>query len=139
MSTRSTFEWIGDHLRPLLVAMSVITIAAVPFATAHMDAEEPSFDPTGELYDIRDDAECITNLADDLEYEARKQELAAQLTAELEAQGDPRMFGNGAVFEEEYPVHQERLLDYYEKAMKGEGEPLGWINQSDIERIPEER
>ena len=94
--------------------------------------------PAEELYDIREDAACMTNLAEDLEYEARKQELAAQLTAELEAQGDPRMSGNGAIFEEQYPVHQERLLNYYERAMRGETEPLGWINQSDIERIPED-
>lgn len=54
MTTNSTFEWIGDHLRWIVAAMAVLTIAAVPFATAHMDAEEPSFDPTGELYDIHD-------------------------------------------------------------------------------------
>ncbi len=92
--------------------------------------------PAEEFYDIREDAACMTNLADDLEYEARKLELAAQMTAELEAQGDPRMSGDGAVFETQYPVHDERFVDYYERAMRGETEPLGWINQSDVERIP---
>ncbi len=94
--------------------------------------------PPEELFEIQDDRECMTNLADDLEYEARKKELEAQMTTELKAQGDPRMFGNGAIFEEQYPVSDESLRGYYEKAMKGEGKPLGWINQSDIEHIPEE-
>lgn len=54
MTTRSTFDWIGDHLRWIVATMAILTIAAVPFATMRMDAEEPNFDPTGELYDIHD-------------------------------------------------------------------------------------
>ena len=59
MKTQSMFQWIGDHLGRLLIGVTLITLAAVPFATAHMDAEEPSFDPTGELYDIRELADEI--------------------------------------------------------------------------------
>ena len=54
MRTSATFQWIGRHLGRILITITVLTVAAVPFAAMRLDAEEPSFDPTGELYDIRD-------------------------------------------------------------------------------------
>ncbi len=53
MKTQSTFRWIGDHLGRVLATVAIITVAAVPFASMRIDAEEPNFDPTGELYDIQ--------------------------------------------------------------------------------------
>lgn len=52
--TAPLFEWIGSHLRLVLIVMAVVTVVAVPFAAQRQDAEEPNFDPSGEMYEIRD-------------------------------------------------------------------------------------
>jgi hypothetical protein len=88
-----------------------------------------------ELFDVANDRACVNNLAETLEHAERKQELERQLISELEAQGDPRLSGQGRVFDE-YPNSQERLQGFYEKFMAGEAEPLGWIDPSDIEPAP---
>ncbi|MFW5980722.1 MAG: sulfatase [Halanaerobiaceae bacterium] len=58
--------------------------------------------PREELYNIIDDPECINNLADKAEYEELKQKLWEELIEKLEETGDPRIFGNGDVFDKEY-------------------------------------
>ncbi len=85
-----------------------------------------------ELFDIGEDPACINNLANNLEHSETKQGLAAQLFAELESQDDPRMFGNGHVFDE-YP-NATRFAGYYEKFMAGEIGVAGWILESDIDK-----
>ena len=56
-----------------------------------------------ELYDLKQDPDCLKNLADDRRNDQKlKQELSEQMVAELKAQEDPRMFGRGKVFEQ-YP------------------------------------
>jgi len=60
-----------------------------------------------------------------------KDELAAQLIKELEAQDDPRMFGQGDVFDS-YPV-ATRWAGYYEKFLAGEMEMGVWIIEGDID------
>ena len=91
--------------------------------------------PEEELFDVKNDPECMTNLADDPEYAERKEALRQQLMAELTAQQDPRALGNGSVFEN-YPVAFERLRNFHERFTKGEIPQAGWINETDIEKEP---
>ena len=55
-----------------------------------------------ELYNVEQDPECLTNLAADPQYAARMTQLRTQLFQELHDQADPRMLGQGHVFDE-YP------------------------------------
>ncbi|VGO18753.1 sulfatase family protein [Pontiella sulfatireligans] len=60
-----------------------------------------------ELYQIQDDPHCMSNLAANPEYAALKAKLRKQMEAELTAQKDPRMFGQGDVFDN-YPRGKNR-------------------------------
>ncbi len=88
--------------------------------------------PAEELYHIAEDPECLTNLATGEEYQELKQALQDQLVAELTDQGDPRMFGEGHVFDE-YLYADTRTRHFYERYMAGEDIPAGWVNASDFE------
>jgi len=52
-----------------------------------------------ELYDIRKDPECVNNLASDLAYTQKMEELRYQMTNMLKEEQDPRAMGNGTVFD----------------------------------------
>lgn len=91
--------------------------------------------PAEELYDLKADPDCIKNLAEDSAHQKIKQELASQMTAELIAQEDPRMFGRGNVFEE-YPYSDPALRGFYERYMSGEKLKAGWVNPSDFAPKP---
>lgn len=54
---RRFFEWVGTHLRLLLVVIVGLVVLAVPFAAQRQDADEPSFDPSGEIYDIQSEVD----------------------------------------------------------------------------------
>jgi hypothetical protein len=64
--------------------------------------------PAEELYDLHQDPNQLNNVADNPAYAKVKEELAARLTAELKATGDPRMVGNGDVFDT-YPYYGGQL------------------------------
>lgn len=90
--------------------------------------------PSEELYDTGKDPYCIKNLAANPAYAKIKTALRAQMESELKAQKDPRMFGNGHVFDE-YPYAQTRVKDFYERYMSGEkGIPTNWIQSTDFEK-----
>jgi N-sulfoglucosamine sulfohydrolase len=91
--------------------------------------------PSQELYKIHGDPECINNLADVEEYEEIKNDLLAQMTSELTSQGDPRMSGNGHIFDE-YTYAQKATRGFYERYMNGEEINAGWVNKSDFEAGP---
>jgi len=55
--------------------------------------------PAEELYDIRCDPHCLDNLADVPEHAALKDQLWRELEAKLRETGDPRIFGQGDVFD----------------------------------------
>ena len=61
-----------------------------------------SFRPEEELYDIKNDPDCIHNLADNPRYRETKETLAAKLHKKLVEQEDPRALGNGAIFDTYY-------------------------------------
>uniref|UniRef100_UPI00356530C2 sulfatase family protein n=1 Tax=Pontiella sp. TaxID=2837462 RepID=UPI00356530C2 len=58
--------------------------------------------PEEELYQIRKDPHCMVNLADNPEYHEIMARLKAQMEAELVDQNDPRMLGQGDLFDH-YP------------------------------------
>ncbi|UCD48790.1 MAG: sulfatase [Phycisphaerales bacterium] len=90
--------------------------------------------PTEELYDIRKDSDCLENLAERPELQARKAALKEQLFEELRAQGDPRMFGRGHIFDA-YPYADGKTGHFYERYRSGEldKKAAGWVNPSDFD------
>jgi arylsulfatase A-like enzyme len=91
--------------------------------------------PAEELYDLKQDPDCLHNLADDPQRQPLKQQLRRQMERELRAQGDPRMFGRGAVFDR-YPYANAEQRNFYERFIRGEKMKAGWVNESDFEKEP---
>lgn len=89
--------------------------------------------PERELYDLTHDRDCVRNLADSLSQSARVSELEKRLEDALRAQGDPRMQGNGKVFDEYTPTAGD---GFYEKFMRGEKVNANWVRESDFEKQP---
>ncbi len=58
--------------------------------------------PTQQLFDIKKDPACRYNLADNPEFDSVRNALKNELEKLLTEQGDPRMLGNGDIFES-YP------------------------------------
>lgn len=88
-----------------------------------------------ELYDLKADPDCLTNLAASAPAESRRVELSGAMTRELTAQGDPRMSGQGDVFDR-YEHANKGHVGFYERFMRGEKLQTGWINETDIEPTP---
>lgn len=88
--------------------------------------------PEYELYDVGRDPYLIHNLHGESKYKNIAQDLLKQMEALLKQQGDPRMFGKGYIFDK-YPYAQEKVKNYYERYMKGEKIPAGWIEAGDFE------
>ena len=88
-----------------------------------------------ELFNIALDPSCIDNLASEEEYTSLKEEMYALLSTELTQQQDPRMLGNGAVFDE-YLYSNERHQGFYERFLSGEPLNAGWVSPSDFEAEP---
>lgn len=86
-----------------------------------------------ELFDISHDRQCTNNLAADPKYDKLKKQLQDQLVQELAAQGDPRMAGEGDIFDR-YPYAQEAQRGFYERFMAGERLNAGWVNPTDFEK-----
>jgi hypothetical protein len=93
--------------------------------------------PREELYDLRNDPACVANLAAEPAQAGRKRQLRGWLFDALEAQGDPRMLGQGHIFEE-YPYSDARRRGFYERFMRGETPNAGWIEPTDFEETPPE-
>jgi len=89
--------------------------------------------PEEELYNLKSDPDCVKNLAASPEYSKVREKLKGRMETELKAQGDPRMSGNGAVFDK-YPYSQRSMKDFYNRYMKGEKLRAGWVNKSDFEK-----
>ena len=71
--------------------------------------------PADQLFDLRRDPDCITNLAATVSFTA----LQKQLFDELKEQGDPRMSGNGHIYDQ-YPYANESKRGFYDRVMRGE-------------------
>ena len=90
-----------------------------------------------ELYNITDDPDCMNNLARNVEFSNLKRDLKSQMEQDLNDQQDPRMFGNGAVFEN-YGYSRPEAWNFYERFMNGEMSPkdTNWVEPSDYEPEP---
>ena len=62
---------------------------------------------------------------------------ASGSSTRLEAQGDPRMRGEGHLFDE-YPYSDESGRGFYERFMRGETLSAGWVEPTDFEKEPVE-
>jgi N-sulfoglucosamine sulfohydrolase len=91
--------------------------------------------PAEELYDLKQDPDCLHNLADDSKYQSLKKQLKEQMERELRAQGDPRMFNRGFVFDQ-YQYANPEQRNFYERFIRGEKVKAGWVNESDFEKQP---
>lgn len=89
--------------------------------------------PNEEFYNLKSDPDCLQNLAKDKNYTKKMNEYRNQLFAELRQQADPRMYGNGSVFEK-YPPTQGK--DFYKHFKEGKREKTEWVNASDYETDP---
>lgn len=89
--------------------------------------------PEDELYDLRTDADCVHNLAAEASHSKRLAGLRQRMETELKAQGDPRIFGRGHIFDEYKPTRGE---GFYEKFKRGEKVDAGWVNETDFEQEP---
>jgi N-sulfoglucosamine sulfohydrolase len=89
-----------------------------------------------ELYNIAADPDCLTNLASDPGLNPVKQRLREQMLRMLREQEDPRILGNGDIFDE-YPYASETVRDFYNKYMKHEiwRRSAGWVDSTDFEEI----
>ena len=92
--------------------------------------------PAEELYDTSKDPDCLDNLAGRTEHQERRESLRKQLFDGLKAQEDPRMLGQGGVFEA-YPYAGEQR-GFYERFMKDGKMKMkaGWVSPSDFEAGP---
>ncbi|VGO20672.1 sulfatase family protein [Pontiella sulfatireligans] len=90
-----------------------------------------------ELFNIANDRECMDNLAQSEKAGTLKREMKERMETQLKAQADPRMSGNGAVFDT-YGYSQPHGWNFYERFMAGEFTPkkTGWVNPSDYEPEP---
>lgn len=91
--------------------------------------------PTEELYDLRADPDCVNNLATTPTYESKKKTLSTQMVSELKQQGDPRMTGNGKLFDD-YPYSDSKTAHFYERYLSGNRPRAGWVSEGDFEKTP---
>jgi len=87
--------------------------------------------PDEELYQISVDENCMNNLAFNDDYKNIKTKLKDILVSELKNQNDPRMFGNGEIFDNYVP---DRNVNFYEEYMSGKKVKSSWINDTDFEK-----
>lgn len=87
--------------------------------------------PAEELYRISDDPFCMNNLAENEQYRDLKTKMEAFMKQKLQEQGDPRILGNGDVFDN-YP-YAGVVKNYYNRYMSGEKVPAGWVNETDYD------
>jgi arylsulfatase A-like enzyme len=86
-----------------------------------------------ELYDLQRDPDCVRNLAEDSEHAEMKRELQKTMESKLLAQEDPRMLGDGSIFDK-YPVTDG--AGFYERYLRGEKVRAGWVEETDFETAP---
>ena len=65
-----------------------------------------------ELYDMSKDPDCVRNLAYNTEFKVIKNKLEEKMAEKLTAQGDPRILGKGAIFDD-YPHGKGDMLSEF--------------------------
>jgi arylsulfatase A-like enzyme len=89
-----------------------------------------------ELYNLAKDPECITNLALNPGFNPVKQRMRNELLEKLRKQEDPRILGNGDVFDS-YQYASGSVRNFYSRYMKGElrRNTAGWVDSTDFEEM----
>jgi len=93
--------------------------------------------PAEELYNVARDPACIHNLADDPAYREKKKELKEILYEKLKQQKDPRVLGQGYIFDG-YQYMNQRNVNFYQRYRDGELDEsdAGWVDPADFEEEP---
>ncbi len=91
--------------------------------------------PAEEMYDVARNPDCLANLAADPAFTGAKRRLAEKMTKAFTAENDPRMRGEGAVFEQ-YPYAWEAQRNFYERHARGEKIEANWVAPTDFEPEP---
>ncbi len=89
--------------------------------------------PREEFYDMAHDPDCLTNLALSPQSTSVQSDLREQILAELRAQDDPRVKGEGAIFDQ-YRHASPATVDFYDRFMAGEKMKTLWVNPTDFEK-----
>ena len=92
------------------------------------------FRPEYEMFNIETDRECLSNLANAKRYATVREQMKRTMNTALEAEGDPRLLGNGDIFDR-YPYANERERNFYGKYTEDPTSlRAGWVNPSDFEK-----
>jgi N-sulfoglucosamine sulfohydrolase len=91
--------------------------------------------PEVEMYNVVNDIYCMKNLAEQPGFTRLEAELDRLMVSELKEQGDPRMSGQGHIFDE-YPYANRGGANFYRRYVMGEKMRAGWVNASDFESGP---
>ncbi len=89
--------------------------------------------PPKEMYQVADDPACMRNLANQNRLAALRDHLRDQMYAELKAQQDPRILGQGRVFDE-YPYSDPKTVNFHQRFTDGENVRAGWVNPTDFDQ-----
>ncbi len=92
--------------------------------------------PQDELYNISEDPMCLINLAAVPFLSEQKQALHDELFQALKQQQDPRVMGNGDIFDQ-YEYANEADRNFYKRYIHGEEIQAGWVNPSDFRAVEE--
>ena len=84
-----------------------------------------------ELYNIIEDPFCMKNLVGNIDLAELKIELETELVQKLTEQNDPRIIGNGDIFDNYKYMGEVR--NYYNRYMGGEKVKAGWVNETDYD------
>ncbi|MBL9191483.1 MAG: sulfatase [Opitutaceae bacterium] len=88
-----------------------------------------------ELYNLKNDPDCIENLISSSAHHDRAASLQARLQEQLTAQGDPRQLGKPDYFDS-FPFSYPAYNDFYERWASGQAKIPDTIPRSDIEPNP---
>ena len=86
------------------------------------------------LYDLKKDPDCIENIAKFDKYKSLKDSLKKVLIEDLTKNKDPRITGEGDIFDN-YIYAEKRTRNFYERFMNGESLDSDWVNPSDFEKL----
>ena len=84
-----------------------------------------------ELYNIQEDPYCMKNLAGYVTMDVIKQKMNEEMIKKLTTQGDPRILGNGDIFD--HYEYSGNVQNYYNRYMRGEKIPANWVNKTDYD------
>lgn len=91
--------------------------------------------PNEEFYDLSTDPDCLHNLIGDKKYLSHYKLLKEKLFSKLLEQKDPRVLGNGDIFDQ-YKFADPQSINFYERFFnKDKSLDWGWITDSDFQDI----